>query len=80
VTYSAWWVFGREPYSLDLEQTYAARTGTGDGLIRFSAGSEIPVGTAALLFEYSFMLAAVDDPGDFYSFRNSHGAALGLRF
>ncbi len=78
--YGAFWVFGREPSHLDPKLEYASRSWHGSGLIRLTGGLEVRAGERlAFLLEYSYLVAAVDDPGSFYSFVNSHLFGLALR-
>lgn len=60
---------------------YAARTGSGDGLLQLNVGIEMPVAShLALLVEYAHWFALQDDPGDYYSFVPTNVLGAGVRF
>jgi hypothetical protein len=67
VGYGTYWIFNyKQP---EPGVTYAARTGTGDGLLMLHAGIELSRASGrALMFEYSVGFPVVNDPGDFYQF------------
>lgn len=81
--YSFYWIFVTG-YKKSSKQQYVERKGYGDGVARFTGGLRMKVGRAKrvnffLFLEYSFLWAAVDDPGDLYSFINSHVVSFGAK-
>jgi len=81
VGYGFYWIFGRTLSSTDPNAVYADRGGWGDGVLRLTAGLEWRIrGRFALLVEYSFLPAVVDDPGDNFAFMDNHVAGFGARF
>ncbi|MBW2262503.1 MAG: hypothetical protein JRG91_11065 [Deltaproteobacteria bacterium] len=79
--YGFYWIFGRPISNPDPTATYADRKGHGDGVLRITAGLEwVIAGRVAILIEYSFLPAVVDDPGDNYSFGDNHMVGLAARF
>ena len=79
VGYGFFWVFGRERTQPGVN--YAERKGYGDGVLTLTVGARVVLyrrerSTAILSGGYSFWWAAVDDPGDFFSFVNNHFVGL----
>ena len=79
VGYGCFWVFG---YGNPVPGVrYAARTGTGDGVLMVTAGLQLFSNRRVhLLLEYDFWEPVVDDPGDFYEVARSHIVLAGLQF
>jgi hypothetical protein len=78
--YGFFWIFGRRPPEGSVERP-PERKGYGDGVVRATAGVEIMLtARVGLLFEYTYMPAVVDDPGDYYSFVDNHIGSVGVRF
>jgi hypothetical protein len=78
VGYGAYWIldYHSEP---QLGVTYAARTGTGDGLLMLHAGLELAdINGRALLLEYSVGFPVVNDPGDSYGFGTNQFFSIGF--
>jgi len=81
VTYGAYWIYGREPNSIDPDLTYAPRKGHGDGLLHLTGGLKWMFASwVGLVIDYTGLVPVVNDPGDFYRFKTTHQAALGLVF
>ena len=85
IGYSFFWIFGRDDHEIpppdDPDTTYASRKGCGDGVVRFTVGTEFRFNVRfGLLLEYSFWLPVVDDPGDFYTFIPNHMGGFGFVF
>jgi hypothetical protein len=67
IGYGAYWIF--DYAARDPNVTYAARTGTGDGLLTLHVGVELARASGrALLLEYTRAIPVVNDPGDQFSF------------
>jgi hypothetical protein len=63
----------------DPTWTYAARTGTGDGLLMAHLGVELARASGrALLLEYTYARPILDDPGDSYTFTANHFFSIGF--
>ncbi len=78
--YSFYWVFDRDQ-GREAGEGYAERAGHGDGVLSVTAGVELAVTrTFAIMVEYDFFTPVVDDPGDFYSFVDSHLVLIGFRY
>ncbi|MBW2261165.1 MAG: outer membrane beta-barrel protein [Deltaproteobacteria bacterium] len=81
VGYGFFWIFGRQLSNPDPNAAYVARGGWGDGVMRLTAGLEWRIrGRFAVLVEYSYLPAVVDDPGDNFAFVDNHVAGFGARF
>jgi opacity protein-like surface antigen len=79
--YGFHWIFGRPLSEPDPSATYAERRGHGDGVLHVTVGLEWRIrGRVAVVLEYSFLPAVVDDPGDNYSFGDNHMVGLAARF
>lgn len=77
IGYGAYWIFNYA--DRDPTMTYAARTGTGDGLLMAHLGIELSgVSGRALLLEYTYARPVVDDPGDQFSFTTNHFFSIGF--
>ena len=67
VGYGAYWILGYG--QRDPAQSYAPRSGTGDGLLSLHAGVELARASGrALLLEYTYARPVVSDPGDSFEF------------
>ncbi|HET6146642.1 MAG TPA: hypothetical protein VFH68_03865 [Polyangia bacterium] len=67
VGYGAFWIIGYG--TRDPAQSYAPRSGTGDGLLTLHAGVELARASGrALLLEYTYARPVVSDPGDSFEF------------
>jgi hypothetical protein len=77
VGYGSYWIF--DYGQRDPTQTYAARTGTGDGLLMAHVGVELARASGrALLLEYTYARPILDDPGDSYTFTANHFFSIGF--
>lgn len=77
IGYGAYWIFNYA--DRDPTKTYAARTGTGDGLLMAHLGIELSRASGrALLLEYTYARPVVDDPGDQFSFTTNHFFSIGF--
>jgi len=77
VGYGAYWIFNYG--ERDPSQTYAGRSGTGDGLLMAHLGVELARASGrALLLEYTYARPIVDDPGDSYTFTANHFFSIGF--
>jgi len=67
VGYGAFWIIGYG--TRDPAQSYAPRSGTGDGLLSLHAGVELARASGrAVLLEYTYARPVVNDPGDSFAF------------
>ncbi len=81
--YANHWITRDPPDEIQLQpgESFAARTGVGDGLVELSVGFMLggSDGSGPYL-EYDLWLPAQDDPGDNYAFVTTHVFAAGLHF
>jgi hypothetical protein len=78
VGYGVYWIFGYG--TRDPAQSYAPRSGSGDGLLSLHAGVELARASGrALLLEYSYARPVVRDPGDSFEFAVSQIISIGFQ-
>jgi opacity protein-like surface antigen len=78
VGYSTFWIFGREKEAVHSAGDLNERKGHGDGLLTLTAGVRFKIGDRVSIFlEYGYNLPVLDDPGDFFSFEDTHIALAG---
>jgi hypothetical protein len=69
------------PDSPPVRQTFAARTYSGDGLLKANLGvAFMPSSDVTLMVEYGHWFFLFDDPGDFYSFLPADVLGAAIRF
>lgn len=78
MSYGAFWIFGYGDRDPGVQ--YAARTGTGDGVVTVHVGLELATRSRrGVFFEYSYARPVVDDPGDFYQFATNQFFSIAFR-
>ncbi len=86
VGYSNYWITKPKPpgirdVGLAAGESYAKRKGYGTGMLVVNAGVSIDLTEIlALMLEYNFKHQVVSDPGDFFTFVDTHIVMAGLRF